>query len=335
VLEKSASGWAVAAFSVVNRPIFERMPDRKVVARTDTDSVVAASVKIDHEDTLAYVRTPVSETTAPITSYFALVADDPSVQIVSNAQAAYVKSLVAGTPLASLPILSAAAPFKAGGRGGPRNFTDVKPGPIAIKDLADIYIFPNTLQAVKVTGTQLREWLERSAGMFNQIDPGKSEEQPLLNPAFPAFNFDIIDGVTYEIDVTQASRYDGEGALVAPNARRIVNLAFEGKPVREDQEFLIATNNYRASGGGNFPGTKTTVVLESPDLNRDVIMRYLIEQKRVNPSADGNWRFKPWPASATVTFLTGPAAAAFVPPTIKVAPAGDGADGFMKYRLVF
>ncbi|MGL4526497.1 MAG: 2',3'-cyclic-nucleotide 2'-phosphodiesterase, partial [Aestuariivirga sp.] len=67
--------------------------------------------------------------------------------------------------------------------------------------------------------------------------------------------------------------------------------------------------------------------------NRDVVMRYLIDLKTVNPSADGNWRLKPLPASANVTFLTGPAAKDHLPATLKMTASGDGPDGFAKYRL--
>ncbi|WP_342358670.1 bifunctional 2',3'-cyclic-nucleotide 2'-phosphodiesterase/3'-nucleotidase [Terrarubrum flagellatum] len=334
-LEKRGNAWAIADFKVDPKPIYERTPDRKIVSKADADAGVMAAVKTDHEATLAYVRTPVSATAAPITSYFALVADDPSVQIVSNAQLWYAKQWIVNTPYAKLPILSAAAPFKAGGRGGPNYFTDIPPGPIAIKDLADIYIYPNTLQIVKVNGAQLRGWLERSAGMFNRIDPAKTEEQPLLNDAFPAFNFDVIDGITYAIDVSQPSMFDVEGKVVAPDAKRIVDLKFDGKPVADAQEFIVVTNNYRASGGGNFPGTKTTVVFEAPDMNRDVIMRYLIEEKTVNPTADGNWVFAALPATTNVTFLTGPKAKDFLPKTLKASLVGDGQDGFIKYKLVF
>ena len=142
--------------------------------RRDARPDVVEAVKADHEGTLAYVRQPVGETKNPINSFFALVADDPSVQIVSKAQIWYVAQLAATDPaLKGLPVLSAAAPFKAGGRGGPDYYTDVKAGPIAIKDVADIYLYPNTVRAVKISGAEVREWLERSAGLFNRIDPAQ------------------------------------------------------------------------------------------------------------------------------------------------------------------
>jgi 2',3'-cyclic-nucleotide 2'-phosphodiesterase / 3'-nucleotidase len=332
-LERAGTGWKVADFKVEARPIFERTADRRIVSKADADPAVLATVKAAHEATLTYVREPVGETSAQINSYFALVMDDPSVQIVADAQIAYAKSLLAGTTHAGLPVLSAAAPFKSGGRGGPNFFTDIKAGPIAIKNVADIYLYPNTVQMVKVTGAQLRDWLEMSAGIFNRIDPARTDEQPLINPAFPAFNFDVIDGVSYRIDVTQPPKFDAAGKLLDASARRIVDLTHGGRPVTEAQEFVIATNNYRASGGGNFPGTKTTVILEAPDLNRDVIVRHIIEKKRIDPTADGNWSLAPLPAGLNVTFLSGPASVSLKPASLKASPAGDAADGFVKYRL--
>lgn len=332
-LEKRDGRWRIADFKVDPKPIFERTADRKIVPKAEAEPAILATVKADHEATLTYMREPVGATAAPINSFFALVADDPSVQIVAEAQIAYARPLMAQTPHKDLPILSAAAPFKSGGRAGPAFFTDIPAGPIAIKNVADIYLYPNTVQIVKVSGAQLREWLERSAGIFNRIDVAKSEEQPLINPGFPAFNFDVIDGVSYQIDVTQPSRYDGDGKLVAPDARRIVELSHQGKPVDGSAEFIVVTNNYRASGGGNFPGTKTTIVLEAPDLNRDVVVRFILAKKTINPAADGNWSLKPLPANLNVTFPTSPAAAGKKPETLKAQAVGDAGEGFVKYRL--
>jgi 2',3'-cyclic-nucleotide 2'-phosphodiesterase/3'-nucleotidase len=332
-LEKRDDRWRIAGFKVEPRPIFERTPDRKIVPKAAAEPAVLATVKADHEATLIYMREPVGKTSSPINSFFAMVADDPSVQIVAEAQIAYAKGLMAQTQWKDLPVLSAAAPFKSGGRAGPTFYTDIPAGPIAIKNVADIYLYPNTVQIVKITGAQVAEWLERSAGIFNRIDPAKTGEQPLINPGFPSFNFDVIDGVTYRIDVTQASRYDGDGKLVAPDARRIVDLAYEGKPIDKAAEFIVVTNNYRASGGGNFPGTKTTVVLEAPDLNRDVIVRYILSKGTIEPKADGNWSLAPLPAGVEATFVTAPAASGKLPEGLKAEAAGDAGEGFAKYRL--
>ncbi|HEY9348180.1 MAG TPA: 5'-nucleotidase C-terminal domain-containing protein, partial [Inquilinus sp.] len=207
---------------------------------------------------------------------------------------------------------------------------------IAIKNVADLYLYPNTVRAVRVSGAIVREWLERSAGIFNRIDPAKTGEQPLIDPGFPSYNFDVIDGVTYRIDLTQPSRYDGDGKLVAPDAHRIVDLQFQGKPIDEKQDFVVVTNNYRAGGGGSFPGLDgKNIVVEAPDTNRDVLVRFIHEQGRINPTADGNWSFAPLPKSVVVTFPGSPAAAHAVPPGLTIEPAGEAGDGFAKYRLVF
>jgi len=332
-LVREGDAWKVAQFRTEARPIYDRV-DRKVVAKVGSEAGVIAAVQADHDATLKYVREPVGATAVPIHSYFSLVSDDASVKLVADAQGWYVADQLKGSAFKDLPILSAAAPFKAGGRGGPNYFTDIKPGPLAIKDMADIYIYPNTIRVVKVTGAQVREWLERSAGIYNQIDPAKGGEQDLINQKFPAYNFDVIAGVQYRIDPTQPSRYDDNGKVVNADAHRIKDLTHDGKPVSDDQQFLVVTNNYRAGGGGNFPGNDgTTIVFEAPDLTRDAIMRYIVEKKEVAPKADGSWSLAV-PTGVTMTFTTGPNATAYQPAGIKVEKMGDAPEGFIKYRIV-
>jgi 2',3'-cyclic-nucleotide 2'-phosphodiesterase/3'-nucleotidase len=334
LLERDGTTWKVVSTSVETRQIYKRNEDRSITALVESVPEVEASVQQEHEATLAYVRRAVGKTSAPLYSYFALVADDPSVQIVSQAQTWYIAQMLKGTEYQALPLLSAAAPFKAGGRGGPDYYTDVPAGDVAIKNVADLYLYPNTIRAVKVTGQQLKDWLERSAGMFNQITPGGTDEV-LLNPDFPSYNFDVIDGVTYEIDLSQPSKYGPKGEDLNPGASRIVNLMHDGKPVDPAAEFIIATNNYRASGGGDFPGAKgDTIIFEGPDTNRDIIVRFIVDQGTINPTADANWHFKALPGTS-VLFDTGPKAADYLADVkaVTIEPAGDGPDGFARFRI--
>ena len=334
MLERESGEWRVVNSSSETRPISKRNEDRSITALVESDAGVLAATEATHNETLAYIRRAVGKTAAPLHSYFALVADDPSVQIVSIAQKWYIEEMMKGTEHEGLPILSAAAPFKAGGRGGPEYYTDVPAGDVAIKNVADLYLYPNTVRAVRISGADVRNWLERSAGMFNQVEVG-TEGTVLLNPSFPSYNFDVMDGVTYEIDLSQPSKFGPKGELENPDANRIKNLAYNGQPVTDDMEFVVATNNYRASGGGDFPGADgSTVIFEAPDTNRDVIVRYIVEQGTIQPSADANWTFAPL-ANTSVLFETGPKAADYVDDlkSVDVSPAGDGADGFALFRL--
>ncbi|NBI28541.1 bifunctional 2',3'-cyclic-nucleotide 2'-phosphodiesterase/3'-nucleotidase [Chengkuizengella marina] len=329
-LEKVDGKWVVNSSQSSVQKIYDKDTKTSLV---DADAEIVEAVKEDHDATIEWVRSAVGETTAPINSYFALVQDDPSIQIVTNAQKWYVEKFIQGTEYDGIPVVSAGAPFKAGGRGGVSYFTDVPAGEIAIKNVADLYLYPNTLQAVLINGDDLKQWLEMSAGQFNQIDPSVQEEQTLINTSFPTYNFDVIDGVTYEIDVTQPAKYDSKGNVVNPDSSRIVNLQFQGHPISAEQEFIVATNNYRASGGGNFPGISgEKVIIESPDENRQIIINYILEKQTINPSADMNWTFAPIDANVNVTFETSPEAQKYVEgESFKYVETGE--NGYAKFSI--
>ncbi|MED3146134.1 bifunctional 2',3'-cyclic-nucleotide 2'-phosphodiesterase/3'-nucleotidase, partial [Bacillus thuringiensis] len=203
-----------------SKPQLRPIANSKGTPLVESDQKLVNEIKDEHQATIDYVNTPVGETKAPINSYFSLVQDDPSVQIVTNAQKWYVEQELKKPEyekIKDIPVLSAGAPFKAGGRNGATYYTDIPAGTLAIKNVADLYVYPNTLYAVKVNGAQVKEWLEMSAGQFNQIDPKKTEEQPLVNIGYPTYNFDILDGLKYEIDVTQPAKYDKDGKVVNAN----------------------------------------------------------------------------------------------------------------------
>lgn len=330
-LKKNGKDWDVIDSSADVRAIYDEATGEALV---EPDQEILNAVSEEHQATLDYVRSQVGETTAPIYSYFALAKDDPSVQIVSNAQKWYTKKAVEGTEYEGMPILSAAAPFKAGGRGGVNYYTYIQEGPIAIKNVADLYVYPNTLKVVKLTGQEIREWLEMSAGQFNQIDANGSQQQSLVDLDFSTYNFDVIDGVTYEIDVTEPSRYNNDGELINPDAQRIVNLQYNGELVQDSQQFLIATNNYRASGGGSFPNLDgSQIVLEPQIQNRQAIIQYIQENGTIDPSADGNWSFAPIDGNPKVAFQSSPDAQQFIQPDGNITFIGEGTNGFAKYGI--
>jgi 2',3'-cyclic-nucleotide 2'-phosphodiesterase/3'-nucleotidase len=186
--------------------------------------------------------------------------------------------------LANVPVLSSAAAFRTG-FGGPDDYTDVAAGPLTVRSAADLYFYPNTLAAVKIDGAGLKAWLEKSAERFNRIDPTKSGEQTLINSHYPGFNFDQIQGgIHYVIDVSK------------PAGQRITSLTWHGKPVTPDQPFIVVTNNYRASGGGNFPGLDgKNIVLAAPDGTREILVRWLQRHRQITAKdlEPTSWRFAP------------------------------------------
>jgi 2',3'-cyclic-nucleotide 2'-phosphodiesterase / 3'-nucleotidase len=330
VLNKDSGAWKVTDGRAELRAVFDRSTRQALV---QPDGALAALVKAEHEGTRAYLQSPVTTSVAPIHSYFAQVADDPSVQLVSLAQLAYAKRALLGTPFEKLPLLSAAAPFKSGGRQGSSNYTDIPAGALTVRHVADLYVYPNTVQVVRLTGAQVREWLEMSAGAFNRIDPQGPAEQDLVNSAFPSFNFDTLDGVTYRIDVTQAARYDRNGQLVAPDARRITQLRHQGQPLADDAVFGVVTNNYRASGGGNFPALNgSNTILQGPDENREALLRYLKETQRVDASADNNWAVLPVPG-VKLRFTSGAGGITHLKRYPAVTLIKDNGDGSALYEL--
>ena len=330
-LDKQNGVWKVTNSQSSIRAILDSATKKPRVA---ADPFVAKAIASEHAGTLAYVRRKVTISSAPIYSYFAQVTDDPSVQLVANAQIAYVQKAIQGTEYAGFPVLSAAAPFKTGGRQGTAYYTDIPAGEIAIKNVADLYIYPNTVKAMLLTGAEVREWLEMSAGQFNQIDPNGASDQPLINSAFASFNFDTLDGVRYEFDLTQPAKYDEDGKLINQKAQRVTRLMFAGKPIRETAKFIVATNNYRAYGGGNFPGlTAEKVVIDAPEENRQALIDYLAAQRTVNPSADGNWRIRPVPG-IRLSFVSASAGEKYLGNHPNIEKLQDNGDDSAIYRLV-
>ena len=271
-----------------------QLPDKSFVA---PDPAIAALVAAEHEATIAYVKTPVGTSDFRMSSYFADVGDVSAIAVVNAAQADYVANYVRSAlpKYAKLPILSMSAPFKSG-NAGVNDFTDVPAGSLALNNAADLYLYPNALYAVKISGADLKAWLERSAHRFNTIDPAATTPQELINPAHPTYNFDELTSkdVSYEIDLTQ------------PVGSRIVKLQHRGKPVSATSEFLVATNSYRASGGGAFPGLDgSKTVIASPDANRDVLIAYIKKTRKLTRAAHGSgrsWRFARMKTAGPVVF---------------------------------
>ena len=311
VLNNDSGSWKVTQSKAEARPINDAAAKKSLAGE---DKKLVDVLKHDHDATREFVSKPIGKSADNMYSFLALVQDDPTVQVVNMAQKAYAEHYIQGDPdLANLPVLSAAAPFKVGGRkNDPASYVEVEKGQLTFRNAADLYLYPNTLVVVKATGKEVKEWLECSAGQFNQIDPHSSKPQSLINwDGFRTYNFDVIDGVNYQVDVTKPARYDVDGNKVS-DSYRITNLTYQGKAIDPAQMFYVVTNNYRASGGGNFPGINAKVIVHEDQFEtREVLSEYLKDLAEKNPAgfeppADNNWQLAPLPANLDLRIYSSP-----------------------------
>ncbi|WP_028813965.1 bifunctional metallophosphatase/5'-nucleotidase [Streptomyces flavidovirens] len=213
----------------------------KVGAKVLNSNTVAEDPEItkllgdEHEKVVAYVNQVIGTSTVRMTTAEAAWKDEPLIDLINHVQAETVKAALAGGAYAGLPVLSQASCFS--------RTAAVPEGEVTIRDAAGLYPFENTLEARLLTGAQLKEYLEFSARYYAQTAAGAAVDTAKLTNAgnIPDYNYDVVSGLTYEIDIAK------------PAGSRIVNLAFECRPVDAAAEFVLAVNNYRASGGGAFP----------------------------------------------------------------------------------
>lgn len=246
-----------------------------------------------HNTTCAAMRARVGETVSPLNNYLTLVGADSATRLVQQAMLDHAHLCKDALDLPDLPILAASAAFKSGGFGGPDYYTALPSGPLTQRSLADLYMFPNSFALVKVTGAFLRNWLERSCSIFNQVLPGRKAVQ-LKDDGVPGYIHESVLGLTYQVDLTQPSRFTPSGALADPNASRLRALQHNGQPVRDDDEFLLATTDYRVLGGGNYPLPDSADVLPvAPIEIRDLLADYVANHGRIDIDATPIWQFQP------------------------------------------
>ena len=314
------------------------------------DSSVAPLIATEHAATIAFAKQPLGVTTDfEMSSYFSLAGDVTAIQLVNQAQLAYVKNFIATSTDAtiasykSIPVISCSAPFKAG-RNGPSDFTDVAPGASAsapiglqVRNPGDLYLYSNNnLQAVKIKGSDLKAWLETSARQFGQIDPAKTTEQDLVPSYGTIYNYDVFyaedNALTYQIDVTKAA------------GSRIVNLTYKGKAIADGDDFIVATNDYRAGGGGAVPGIDgSKTIIKSPDANQTVVSNYLTAQGtatgKVTLAGNGSarsWSFVETATAGPVILRSAPGHLALAKGSGLAAVTAEGgldASGFAKYTI--
>lgn len=294
-LHRDGEQWQVAHQQTELRPVDD--------AR---DELLVALLDEEQQQTLAMLNQPLGAIDSAIDNFFARVQPSTAVQWVNEAQLWYASKLQQDNNLpAGLPIISAAAPFR-NGFTGPEDYTHLAAGPLTLGHIADLYVYPNTLRVIELNGAELRDWLEMSARTFHTIEAGKDDWQELLQPDIPSYNFDMMNEVSYRIDLRQPARFDDEGRQVS-DSHRIIDLRYQGEPVTADQRFLLTTNNYRVSGGGYFPHASTAEVHYSGQMEvRQIIAEYTRQlaathADQIPVQLQQNWQLQ-LPADARLRF---------------------------------
>lgn len=248
-----------------------------------------------HKSVRETMNVPIGQCRSGFYSYLSLIQDDHCIQIVADAQKHYAQQLLDERGLLNdLPILSAVPLFKVGSRkDDPTYFTEIAPGDLFFKDVADLYVYPNYLVVLEITGENLKEWLECCASIYYTINPDDSDPQYLINwEKYRPYNFDIIKGVEYEIDPTKLPRYSPNLDLMHDESERIVNLRLNGTKVQPEDRFYLATNSYRALVD-RFPGAgSSNVVCATMKEIPEVILAYVMatsESRVLEVIPDHNW----------------------------------------------
>lgn len=231
------------------------------------DPAVLAAVRGQHDKTVAYVNTVVAQSSEELSAAASRYRDTPILDFINHVQTEVVTAALAGTAYASLPVLSIAAPFSR---------TAVFPqGDVRIRDVAGLYVFDNTLEAVVLTGAEVKAYLEFSAKYFKTLPVGAAVDPATISdPAVPDYNYDVFSGVDYDIDISR------------PVGQRITRLVLPGTdtPVADTAQFVVAVNNYRRSGGGNFPGIVKTQVYHQQQEIRQLLIDWAQAKGTIDPA---------------------------------------------------
>jgi 2',3'-cyclic-nucleotide 2'-phosphodiesterase/3'-nucleotidase len=239
------------------------------------DPAIVKLIGAQHKKVVAYVNQVIGTCKSALSIAEAPYKDVPIIDLIGRVQADTVRAGLASTQYANLPVLAQAAPF---------NRTAVIPaGDVRLRDAAGLYIYENTLEARILTGAQIKDYLEFSAKYFAQLAPGDPVNLDTLTnqQATPDYNFDSVFGVSYDIDIAQ------------PVGSRIVNLSYEGAAVDPAAQFVLAVNNYRANGGGNFPHVAAAAsVWSSSDEIRNTMIAWVKAKGVIDPADFGavTWR---------------------------------------------
>ncbi len=331
----SKGGWKVRGHTVTARPVSRRSQTGAVVTLVEPDAKVAQIIKPVHKHILKGLSQPLGHSAERLHSFFALAAPSQAVQLIQRAQLWHMRRVLAetGSEGEAAPLLSSACAFKTGGYGGPDNFTDTKAGPLTMAAIADLYPFPNRLVALSISGAGLRDWLERSASVYNRALPGMVVD--LKAPEVPAYLYETVLGLDYAIDLSRPARFDQYGNRFETAHGRIRELTYQGRPIGDSDRFTLITNSYRTGGGGAYPIAQDAKPLALAPIGvQQVLREYIQAHDILEAPLEAHWRFAPL-ANATMRFRSAPRAVALLSElaTQNIRRVGSDAHGYALFDL--
>ena len=320
IVERDAGqgAWRIADHRAGIRTAPQRPPAPSALSRR-LEAVLAQP----HAATLERLRTPLGLTAQPLSTYFAAIGHDGTAPLLAQVQIAAIRAALRDGPFADLPVLASTAPFHAGGHGGPHHYLDIPAGALRVRDCAAIVPFDNRICAVLRRGWQILDWLERSSAFFRVLKAGQPG-QALLNPLVAPYHFDTLHGLTYTIDVT---------AQPLPGAGRIRDVTLNGRAFCPDDLFVVATNSYRARGGGALITAAPSEIVATTRLGlRSLLMAALRDGLVQSPPGPPAWTFAPLPGTDAI-FPSSPAARDRLAQLPHVVFDHLQDDGFAAYRI--
>ena len=157
-----------------------------------------------------------------------------------------------------------------------KDTSDLKKGDLNYGNMFDIYKFPNVLYTVKVTGAEMKAYMEWAAECWNQWQSGDINIS--FNPEKPGYLHDHFIGLNYEVNLSK------------PAGQRIENVTFKGQPLADDQVLTLCVNDYRYTGLKNEGIISGEKEWESSASVRDMLVAYLAEHDPLEPVVDNNWK---------------------------------------------
>lgn len=265
-IARAGAGWRV---------ISSRGETIPVMNRAEAPAIVRVSAG-PHAATVAYTNTVVGSTRVTWRGDSARLQDTPLIDFVLETM-----RKAAGADLASTAAFSLDASLDSGS--------------ITVAEMARLYPYDNTLRAIRITGTQLLQYLEFSARFYRGPGSGAGAA-PITDPEIPGYNFDIVSGVNYTIDITR------------PIGSRVLDLSFRGRPVSPADSFTLAINNYRQGGGGGYAMLSgAPVVFDKQQEIRQLLIDEVKLRGEISPSNyyTRNWALRyPGAASALAPVAT-------------------------------